>query len=474
MNLPTGSYNKQQSAETDVDGYDVFGLPSEYDVESATGFLIARVTMSKIGGTWAHVSTVDLRGTNPQSATGGVGGVTTHFADNAFHLFDESDSTKELDFQLSAITTGNTRTITMADQDIDLTPDTGSYLANIVADTSPQLGGVLDTQGNAINAQSGALLFEHGGSQIAQFDVNDNLCINATVSPGATNKNAYIYNEGGSAGLYLTVESDTAGNSIFHSYRRAKAGPANVASGIKLFGFSLYSYQGGAYALVGQWKSTMRSATACDMQYFAGTNDLALTIESNLDVTVEAGDLVVTAGDVVLSAPGSQITLGTDNYIKHDAAAGMIVHLPSGDSFIVKANAINAMAVNASLCEWGPSGTARGNVEYATLGRLQIRDSSSNTLIRIESASKLSFYGGTAVAQAAAMTVGLTNITHTAPGTPDYALQDLVDSSAGANFGFATKDEGNTLLAVVKRLQIEVAELRAIVGATAGVGLAAH
>jgi hypothetical protein len=196
MNLPTGSYNKQQSAETDVDGYDVFGLPSEYDVESATGFLIARVTMSKIGGTWAHVSTVDLRGTNPQSATGGVGGVTTEFADNAWHLFDESDVTKEMDFQLSGLTTGNTRTITMADADVDLsqmvtltgtqtltnktltTPtigsfanaghthlnaagggtvteaaisDLGAYLENIVEDTTPQLGADLECEGFRLN-----------------------------------------------------------------------------------------------------------------------------------------------------------------------------------------------------------------------------------------------------------------------------------------------------------------------------------
>jgi hypothetical protein len=57
------------------------------------------------------------------------------------------------------------------------------------------------------------------------------------------------------------------------------------------------------------------------------------------------------------------------------------------------------------------------------------------------------------------LTDELTSITHTAPGTPDYALQDLTDSSAGATFGFATKDEGNTVLSVILNLQTRVNEL---------------
>lgn len=51
----------------------------------------------------------------------------------------------------------------------------------------------------------------------------------------------------------------------------------------------------------------------------------------------------------------------------------------------------------------------------------------------------------------------LTTITHTAPSSADYALQDLVTSGTG--YGFATKDEGNSLLAVVKNLQQRVALL---------------
>ncbi len=71
---------------------------------------------------------------------------------------------------------------------------------------------------------------------------------------------------------------------------------------------------------------------------------------------------------------------------------------------------------------------------------------------------KHGFYGVAPVAQGAALTAQSTSITHTAPGTPDFAIQDLINSSA---YGFVTKDEGNTVLAVIKNLQTRVAELEA-------------
>ena len=58
-----------------------------------------------------------------------------------------------------------------------------------------------------------------------------------------------------------------------------------------------------------------------------------------------------------------------------------------------------------------------------------------------------------------AMTANLTAITHTAPGTPDYAIANLTQTTP---FGFSTADEGNTVLKVVLNLQTRVAELEAI------------
>lgn len=59
------------------------------------------------------------------------------------------------------------------------------------------------------------------------------------------------------------------------------------------------------------------------------------------------------------------------------------------------------------------------------------------------------------------LTEALTDITHTDPGTADYAIQDLTNTGG---FGFATKDEGNTVLAVIANLQARVSELEIKLG----------
>ena len=64
--------------------------------------------------------------------------------------------------------------------------------------------------------------------------------------------------------------------------------------------------------------------------------------------------------------------------------------------------------------------------------------------------------GARFVPEVAANTTALTDITFIAPGTPDYAVQDLTDTGG---FGFKTKDEGNTVLSVIKNLQTRVGEL---------------
>ncbi|MBP9806499.1 MAG: hypothetical protein KBE22_16555 [Candidatus Accumulibacter sp.] len=56
---------------------------------------------------------------------------------------------------------------------------------------------------------------------------------------------------------------------------------------------------------------------------------------------------------------------------------------------------------------------------------------------------------------AGTLTTQLVGITHTAAGTPDYAMQTMV----AGGFGFVTADEAHTLLAVVKNLQTRLAEV---------------
>lgn len=72
-------------------------------------------------------------------------------------------------------------------------------------------------------------------------------------------------------------------------------------------------------------------------------------------------------------------------------------------------------------------------------------------------ALKVGFYGATPVAQPAALTAQLTTITIAdAAGTPDYALQSVINSSA---YGFASAAEAISFLYVVKNLQVRVQEI---------------
>jgi hypothetical protein len=69
VNLPGGFYVQQGDALIDSDGHDVYDIPREFSIDSGTAFLICRVTF-KMGSTWTHVSTVDLRGLTPATASG--------------------------------------------------------------------------------------------------------------------------------------------------------------------------------------------------------------------------------------------------------------------------------------------------------------------------------------------------------------------------------------------------------------------
>lgn len=92
-------------------------------------------------------------------------------------------------------------------------------------------------------------------------------------------------------------------------------------------------------------------------------------------------------------------------------------------------------------------------------GDLIVKGAAANKLIETDaSADKIGFFAATPIVKPAALTTQLTSITHTAPGTPDYALQDLVQNTG---FGFVTKDEGNTVLKVILNLQVRLAEAEA-------------
>jgi len=87
-------------------------------------------------------------------------GITSLTADaviakaNGFRVIDPTDATKQVAFDASGVATSTTRTLTVPNK-------SGSILTEVADDTSPQLGGELDTNGNDITISDGEKLNLH-------------------------------------------------------------------------------------------------------------------------------------------------------------------------------------------------------------------------------------------------------------------------------------------------------------------------
>lgn len=120
VNLPSGTYGTAATLGTDLNKYSDYTIPANF---KGTGFLISQLNLRHqvtASGTWTSIEEIDLRGLIPSISAGGSTAFPTEFEDNTFRILDEGDNTKELAFQISGITTGTTRTITMDDRDIDM------------------------------------------------------------------------------------------------------------------------------------------------------------------------------------------------------------------------------------------------------------------------------------------------------------------------------------------------------------------
>jgi hypothetical protein len=95
---------------------------------------------------------------------------------------------------------------------------------------------------------------------------------------------------------------------------------------------------------------------------------------------------------------------------------------------------------------------------YNDTGILKIQDAGSGIHIGTANTELLGFYGATPVNQPDALTAQLTAITFTAPVTPDYAFQDITQTTP---YGFTDAEELRTFISVVSNLQTRVAQLEA-------------
>jgi len=149
LNLPTGQYNSESAAIADSSNFDVRTAPAEFN---NTAFLVGRVVFKKTAGDHTIIGAYSLTGA-PMGTIGGGAGSTalTEFADTNFKVYDNDDATRIIDMDAMNITGGNTRSIIMADRDVDLaTPqfDTVDVVANGTTPTSIVGSSLLNINGD--------------------------------------------------------------------------------------------------------------------------------------------------------------------------------------------------------------------------------------------------------------------------------------------------------------------------------------
>lgn len=123
--------------------------------------------------------------------------VDPEFADNTFRIVDNGDSSKELAFEVAAITTLTTRTITMPDRDVDLT-DVAESFATDGAAAAPSAG-IITIAGGTNVTTSGS------GSTVTIDASGGGLTWNEETGTSATMAvdNGYIANNAGLVTLTL-------------------------------------------------------------------------------------------------------------------------------------------------------------------------------------------------------------------------------------------------------------------------------
>lgn len=140
VNLPSDTYGNASALTADDDKFANFNIPSDF---TGSGFLIAQYNLHHSpggGGTWTVVDEVDLRGSFPGNVAGSGTAVGSEFVDNVFRIVDETDNTKEMAFMVAPVSTSTTRTVSMADRDIDLADVGVSWNEVFVTSTSMAIG----------------------------------------------------------------------------------------------------------------------------------------------------------------------------------------------------------------------------------------------------------------------------------------------------------------------------------------------
>ena len=159
-------------------------------------------------------------------------GAITTIDDDNFTLQDNADTSKKAQFQCSAISSSTTRTFTLPDASGTISV---GALSDIVSDTTPQLGGMLDVNGQALGDGTLELLkLSETGSAVNEFTIaNAAAGAGPTLSASGTESNVDInITPKGTGDVVLAGDTVSVGDSGAAATLRSNgAGTLTVTTG---------------------------------------------------------------------------------------------------------------------------------------------------------------------------------------------------------------------------------------------------
>jgi len=228
-------------------------------------------------------------------------------------------------------------------------------------------------------------------------------------------------------------------------------------------------------------RNTGRGITTGSYNTILGAQVAGLASDLSYNIILASGngkirEQISSSGVATFTSTAASSNAVTDVFIlSHEYASAAAAGLGAGLLFTLKDSTTASQSAGRLQALWydATHATRKGDV---VLSAYDYNGEREGLRVRANgSAPAIAFYGGTPRTRAAALTAQLPTITHTAPTTPDYAIQDFIDVAGDGSQGytFASRDEANTLLAVIANLQARVQQLEDALNATTGVNLIA-
>ncbi len=424
---------------------------------------------------WRAADGVTLTGANTVTATG-TNSVTFNYATlgaNTGFLLNSN----------STDAASNTQTlfkVTQTGANVTTTQTThGGYFSNTKTGTlSTNIAAYFEASGAASNnyaikTGTGSVLIGNAsadtlGATTTRFDIRGTGTTTGITFRTASSANTARFTVTDAGGVSITSASGTTSLTISATAQRAIFITGSVNSTAIVMDSST------SRAMDGEFNSAGTAAQAIyhgRVNAGAGTSIYWQSVNMNPNTITSAGSKVT---NVFMSKPGDgsvAIVMGLESFaVFTNTATPDIVtgyewtNMNGGlSSALVRMRLYGDMLAIGS--DFTPTHCLHIKPSAANRNLLLVEeDGGSNAYEIIEDSAviKQAWFGSAPVAKATALTVALTQITHTAPGTPDYAIQDLIQGAdITAGWGFATKDEGNTLLSVVKNLQVRLDQAEA-------------